>query len=148
MNVHDFLIDLAGKDRKILLDYWRSLLLPDTTLWLVNRLGEAFLVNGDETIAWLSVGTGTVTSVAPTRKAFAAMLDQRHNAEAWLRISLVDGCRKAGMHLAAEECYGFKIPPALLGKYEVPNLQPTNIYSHYSWLSHLTRQDEIYWTGD
>ena len=148
MDIRDFLIDPAGKDWKRLLGYWRPPLPPDATLWFVNLLGEPFLVTPDGEVHWLTVGTGTLSAVAPTREDFARLLDQRQNAENWLRISLVQSCRAAGVSLGADECYGFKIPPPLLGKYEVANLQPTNIYSHYSWLSHMTRQDEIYWTGD
>jgi len=148
MNIRDFLIDPAGKNWDKLLGYWRPPLPPDATLWFVNLLGDAFLVTRDGAVESLTVGTGSVSLLAPSREDFAQLLDRRENADTWLRISLVEGCRKAGMQLTAEECYGFKIPPALLGKYEVSNLQPTNIYSHYSWLSHMTRQDEIYWTGD
>ena len=148
MNIRDYLIDLEGKDWNKLLGYWAHLLPTDATLWLVNRLGEAFLSARDGTIVWLSVGTGELLKVAPAREAFAQLLDIRQNADTWLRISLVDDCRRAGMNLGADECYGFKIPPALLGRLDASNMQPTNIYSHYSWLSHLSRQDEIYWTGD
>jgi hypothetical protein len=148
MNIRDFLIDLVGKDWDKLLAYWRPPLKPDSTLWFVNLLGEAFLVTPSGGVQWLAVGTGALSDIAPSREAFARSLDRRENADLWLRISLVEGCQKAGMRLTAEECYGFKIPPALMGNYDVPNLQPANIYSHYSWLAHITRQDEIYWTGD
>jgi hypothetical protein len=141
-------MDPAGKDWEKLLAYWKPPLPPDATLWFVNLLGDIFVASSDGTIHWLTVGTASISIVAPSRDEFARMLDRPENAESWLRISLVEGCRKAGLALSKDECYGFKIPPALLGKYEVANLQPTNIYSHYSWLSHMTRQDEIYWTGD
>ena len=148
MNIRDYLISLAGKDWNKLLEYWTPPLPKDATLWLVNRLGEVFLATQDGSIHWLIVGTGELSRIAPSREAFAALLDLTKNANDWLRISLVEDCQNAGMSLGPEECYGFKVPPPLLGRYEVSNLQPTNIYSHYSWLSHLTRQDEIYWQGD
>jgi hypothetical protein len=148
MDIRLFLIDPAGKDWKKLLGYWTPPLSPDVTLWFVNLLGEPFVTTPDGAVQWLTVGTGNLSAVAPTREKFAQLLDRRENAEMWLRIPLVESCRAAGIGLASDECFGFKIPPPLLGKYEVSNLQPANIYSHYSWLSHMTRQDEIYWTGD
>jgi hypothetical protein len=148
MNIHDYLIDLKALDPGRLLEYWRASLPERATLWFVNRLGEPFLTGSDGAIHWLVVGTGALARVAPDRQAFASMLDQADTANEWLRIPLIDASRRAGMQLGPEECYGFKIPPPLLGRYEVSNLQPTNIYSHYSWLAHITRQDEIYWTGD
>jgi hypothetical protein len=148
MNIHDFLIDPRGKDWQRLFAYWAPLLPQDASLWLVNQLGEPIFGSKDGAIHRLVVGTGTIEHLAPDRTTMARLLDVRNNADAWLRIGLIEECRGAGMKLAIDECYGFKVPPALLGTYEVANLQPTNIYSHYSWLSHMSRQDEIYWTGD
>lgn len=148
MNIRDFLIDPGGKDWQKLMGYWRPPMPEDASLWLVNMLGEIIFAAADGAIHRLVVGTAAVERLAPDRQAFARLLDVRENADAWLRISLVEACRKAGMKLAPEDCIGFRIPPQLLGQYTVDNLQPTNIYSHYSWLSHLSRQDEIYWTGD
>lgn len=147
MNIHDYLIDPRGKDWQKLLAYWAPPLPPDAALWLVNRLGEVLFATTDGAIHRLVVGSGSIERLAPDRTTMARLLDVRENADAWLRIGLVDGCRRAGMQLAADECYGFKVPPALLGEYAVSNLQPTNLYSHYSWLSHLAKKDEIYWTG-
>ena len=148
MNIHDFLIDPHGKDWKKLLGYWTPPLPPDAALWLVNKLGEPIFASQDGAIHRLVVGTGLIEHLAPDRTTMARLLDVRANADAWLRVGLIEGCRRAGMSLAADECFGFKVPPALLGPYEVTNLHPTNIYSHYSWLSHMSRGDEIYWTGD
>ena len=147
MNIHDYLIDPRGKDWHKLLAYWSPPLPPDAAVWLVNRLGEVLFATTDGAIHRLVVGTGAVERLAPDRTTMARLLDVRENADAWLRIGLVDGCRRAGMQLTPDECFGFKVPPALLGEYSVSNLQPTNLYSHYSWLSHLAKKDEIYWTG-
>lgn len=148
MNVHDFLLDPKGKDWPRLLAYWTPPMPGDATLWFVNKLGEVFFASKAGTIHRLVVGTGALEELAPDRQSFARLLDDRQNAEAWLRIALIQGCQKAGMQLSTDECFGFKVPPALLGDYLVSNMQPTNIYSHYSWLAHLSKQDEIYWTGN
>jgi hypothetical protein len=148
MNIQEFLIDPQGKDWPKLLAYWKSLMPGDASLWFVNQLGEIFFASADGAIHRLEVGTGKIERLSSNRGSFARLLDLPENSEAWLRIRLVEGCRRAGMQLAPDECYGFKVPPALLGPYEVANLAPTNLYSHYSWLAHLTKQDEIYWTGD
>jgi hypothetical protein len=148
MNIQDYLIDPAGKDWNRLLAYWTPPLQPQMTLWFANRLGDIFLADPDGAIHRLEVGTGSLQRIASDRREFARLLDLRENADTWLRIPLVEQCRTAGMTLGTDECYGFRIPPALLGSYEVANLQPTNIYSHFSWLAHMARKDEIYWTGD
>src|SRR4051812_36811618 len=148
MNIQDFLINPQGKDWRKLLGYWTSLMPDDASLWFVNKLGEIFFATPGGAIHRLVVGTGTVEQLASDQATFAQLLDIPGNAEAWLRTRLVGGCQDAGMQLGSDECYGFKVPPALLGRYEIVNLAPTNIYSHYSWLAHLAKQDEIYWTGE
>jgi hypothetical protein len=147
MDIRDFLIDPSSLDWDKLLAYWTPPLSPGAILWFVNRLGEPFVLTPAGTVQWLIVGTGEIREIAHGREAFARLLDVRSNADEWLRISLVRAC-SGGLQLAKDECLGFRIPPALMGKYEPGNLVPTNIYSHYSWLAHTVKQDEIYWTGD
>jgi hypothetical protein len=148
MNIQDFLLNPLGKDWRKLLAYWTPPLPGDSVLWFVNCLGDIFYNAAGGAVFRLVVGTGAVEQLATDRHEFARLLDSPPNANAWLQIALVEGCRRAGISLGPDQCIGFKVPPALQGKYEVANLQATNIYSHYSWLAHLTKPDEIYWTGD
>ncbi|MES1196415.1 MAG: DUF1851 domain-containing protein, partial [Steroidobacter sp.] len=137
MRVEDYLIDQYGKDWHTLLNRWTPPLPNDFTLWLVNRLGELFIVTGDESVHLLEFGTGSLHTLASSREQFAQLLDSGNNAESWLRISLIDGCRRAGKYLQPDECYGFKVPPILQGKYEVDNLEPVRLDKHYSLIAHL-----------
>lgn len=146
MNVNDYLIDQAGKDWQQLLCRWTPPLPEDFTIWLVNRLGELIIINNGA-VHWLVAGEGQLVKVADSQQHFAQLLDNGSNAERWLRLSLVNDCRRAGMTLADNECYGFKIPPILQGQYEVANLKPTPLDQHYSLLAHLHKQEEIYWTA-
>jgi hypothetical protein len=148
VTIEDFLLDLNGKDWGKLLSYWAPLLPQDHRLWLVNRFGDLFFTSSDNAVHRLIVGTGKIERLAPDKESFARELDRMENAERWLRILLTIECKKAGMGLRHDECFGFKVPPALAGAYEISNLEPTNIYSHYSWLAHLAKQEEIFWTGN
>src|SRR3954471_3050416 len=127
MNIHDYLISQAGKDWELLLKDWIPPLPRDFRLWLVNRLGDVFVLAENEHVLHLDVGTGECAEVARDREQFAQLVDTGDNAQRWFRISLVDACRRAGMQLGPFECYGFKIPPTLGGAYEVSNLTPTNL---------------------
>ncbi|HEU4600369.1 MAG TPA: T6SS immunity protein Tdi1 domain-containing protein [Steroidobacteraceae bacterium] len=145
MNINDYLIAQDGKDWSRLLSYWIPPLPAQFGLWLVNRLGDVFVVAENESIRHLNVGTGECTQVARNREHFAQILDMGNNAEQWLRFSVVDACRRAGMQLGPFECYGFKIPPTLGGDYEVANLAPTNLAVHYSYQAYICKQTEVYW---
>lgn len=146
ININDYLINHANKDWRRLLERWMPPLPPDFTIWLVNKLGELIVV-GNGAVHWLVVGEGKLIQIADSEERFAQLLDIGNNADQWLRLSLVNACRNAGMVLAEDECYGFNIPPALQGQYVVTNLKPTSLDKHYSLLAHLSKQDEIYWIG-
>jgi hypothetical protein len=145
VNVTDYLIDPADKDWSRLLAPWVPPLPPRFTVWLINRLGEAFVVDEAGAVLRLDVGAGLCAPVARSREQFAQLLDAADATETWLRVSLVDGCRRGGMRLGPFECYGFRIPPTLGGGYEVGNLVPTNLAVHYSYQAYICKQDAIYW---
>jgi Domain of unknown function (DUF1851). len=141
MNINDYLIDQNGKDWAAFLRDWMPPLPSNFTLWLVNRFGDAFVVSDDDgSVHMLDVGAGTLTRVAENRSHFADLLDTDDNAHNWLMIPLVDECQNAGMSLGPSQCYGFKIPPVLGGKYEPANVEPTDLAVHYSLLADIYKQ--------
>lgn len=145
MNVIDYLIDPADKDWARLLAPWVPPLPATFNVWLVNRLGEVFVLDEDGAVLWLDVGAGTCERVASSREVFAQLLDSGANSSTWLRVRETDACRAAGMKLGPFECYGFRIPPTLGGEYRPPNLVPTNLAVHYSYQAYICKQQDIYW---
>ena len=141
MNINDYLIDQADKDWATHLGDWIPPLPSSFTLWLVNRFGDVFIVaDDDNSVHMLDVGAGTLTRVANDRSHFADLLDTADNANNWLMLPLVDECRGVGMNLGPSQCYGFKIPPVLGGKYELENVEPTDLAVHYSFLAQIYKQ--------
>lgn len=145
MNITDYLIDPANKDWSRLLAPFAPPLPDRFTVWLVNRLGEVFLLDEAGAVLRLDVGAGTCETAATSREHFAQQLDSAGNAEGWLRVALVDACRRKGMQLGPFECYGFRIPPTLGGAYEATNLVPTNLAVHYSYQAYICKQQDVYW---
>jgi hypothetical protein len=140
MDISDYLIDQAGKDWRTLLEDWMPPLPSTFTLWLVNRFGDLFVVTDDNVVHMLDVSAGAFKRVADNRDHFAQLLDLDGNANNWLMIPFVDSCRAAKMTLGPNECYGFKIAPLLGGKYELANIEPTDIAVHYSTLADILKQ--------
>jgi hypothetical protein len=145
MNINDYLIAPSASDWSKLLSFWVPPLPATLTLWLVNKLGDAFVVTQNQTIVRLELGTGVCSEVASSREQFASLLDQPQKADAWLRIHLVNACRRSGMMLTQTQCYGFRVPPTLGGRYEVSNLTPMELIDHYSYQAYLCRQVDVYW---
>jgi hypothetical protein len=147
MNINDYLISQTGISWSVLLKDWIPPLPQEFRLWLVNRLGDVFVLAASERVMHLDLGSGSCVEVARDRQHFAALLDSRPNAEQWLRISLVNECRRMGMQLGPFECYGFKIPPTLGGAYEASNLTPTKLSAHYSYQAYICKQQDVYWVA-
>jgi hypothetical protein len=145
MNINDYLIEQPGKNWGRFLHDWMPPLPSKFTLWLVNRLGDAFIVAEDRTILRLHVGFGTCSEVAKTREHFAQLVQIPRYADEWLRISLINACRRVGMLLTDDQCYGFKLPPTLGGQYEPANLIPTRLAVHYSYQAYICKQTDVYW---
>jgi hypothetical protein len=140
MDIRDYLIDQAGKDWSALLSDWGSLLPSSFTLWMVNRIGDAFVVVDDGSVHMLDVGIGQLKPIAESREQFADLVDIDDNANIWLAISLVDRCVKSGMQLSTGQCYGYKIPPLLGGTYEIDNFEPTDLSVHFGLLGSIFKQ--------
>jgi hypothetical protein len=145
MNINDYLITSANLEWRRLLADWVPPLPARFNVWLVNRLGEVFVVTDTGEVLRLDAGSGTCEEVARDRVQFAQLLDTGDNADRWFRVGLVDQCRRSGMTLQSHQCYGFRIPPTLGGRYEVANLMPTRLDVHYSYQAYICKQTDIYW---
>ena len=140
MDINDYLIAQPGKDWPDLLSGWFDTLPKIFTLFLVNRLGDVFVVCEDETVHMLDVGAGRIERLADNRDHFCSLLDEGGNADNWLMIPLVDACVATGLTLGSNQCYGYRVPPFLGGQYEVGNIEPTDLSVHYELLASLHRQ--------
>ena len=138
MSVGDYLLDPSGHNWTDLLSGWSSILPEEFNLWLVNQFGDAFIVVPDGSIHVLDLGTGTLMHVADNREDFADRI--AHNADAWLLTYLIDECTASGKFLAAGQCYGYKVPPMLGGKYTVENVEPTDLSVHYQLLAQIVEK--------
>jgi hypothetical protein len=137
MSIHDYLIEQAGKDWSSWLSGWVPPLPSAFTIWLVNSFGDIFIVMEDGSVHMLDVGSCTLVKLAEDREHFTNLLDDMDNANDWLLIPLVDRCIEAGVTLGANQCYAFKIPPLLGGKYDFDNVYRTDLSVHYGFLADL-----------
>jgi len=131
INVNDYLLDQSGIDWSKTLAPWAWVLPSNFTLWLVNRFGDLFIVEGDGTISMLDVGAGSISKVAGDRDDFCIKIDQGNNANEWLMIPLVERMVAAGLQLHPGECYGFKLSPVLGGEYAMANIAVIPIWDYF-----------------
>jgi hypothetical protein len=139
-NVHDCLIDQEGKNWNEFVSGWGFLLPTSFTIWFVNRFGDMVLVVEDGSVHFFDVGLGSIRRIAATREDFYNQIDTNDNANEWLMMDLTDDCIAAGLTLAPNQCYGFKVPPILGGQYSVENIAPTDLAVHYSFQAAICGQ--------
>lgn len=138
MDVGDYLLDPSGHNWTDLLSAWSPILPEEFNLWLVNKVGDAFLIVPDGSIHVLDIGMGAFNHVADNREDFADRVVE--NADSWLLKYLIDDCIASGKVLKDGQCYGYKVPPMLGGKYTTDNLEPADLSVHYSLLAQISEQ--------
>jgi hypothetical protein len=138
VSLGDYLIEQEGKDWQALLRDWS---FPEPfTLWMVNRFGDLIVTLDDGSVHWFEVASGEMERVADDEETFKTKFTE--DPATWLLSPLVDRCVAAGLTLAPHQCYGYKTPPVLGGKYEVENIAPMSLAEHYSFNAYLHKQIE------
>jgi len=140
VTVTDYLIDPAGIDLPKALPPWGWLLPPEVTVWLVNRVGDLFLVFDDGVVYQLDVALGRLEPVGASRDEFCTRIDAPGVADDWLMIPLVDALVGAGVTHGPGQCYGFRTPPIFGGEYEIANIVPIPAAEHISYCGDLHGQ--------
>ena len=136
MNLGDYLIDLKGKDWDALLRPWA---FPDPfSIWMVNRFGDLIVTYDDGSVHWFDVNRGRFERLADNMTAFEARFETE--AGYWLLPDLVDKCVEAGVLLKPHQCYFFKTPTILGGKFDVANIAPVSLTEQYAFLADLHEQ--------
>ena len=133
-------IDLTGQDSDTLLDEWRWLVPQDFVLRMVSSLGDAFLEDKTGAIHWLDVGAASLTRIAENKEDFDARRQRAENAENWFVPQLVGDLLSSGKALAVGQCYSYKIPLTLNGKFEPDNFEPCGVEVHFHALGKIQAQ--------
>lgn len=140
MQLTDYLFDQSDIDWPTAFSRWSWLVPSEFTLWIVSRFADCFLVLPDNSVHMLEVAGGTLTRLADSRDDFASRIDKGNNANEWLSIPLVDKLVASGVHLQPLQCYGFKQPPVLGGRYTLDNISPIPLVEYLCASGHIHEQ--------
>jgi hypothetical protein len=128
-------VDLAG-----LLSDWQWLVGETYQLMVISVLGDLFLRADDGRMFWLDTGWGRLSEVAANAEDFKQLMVSPRNTNEWFAPNLVGDILTAGQRLGPGECFSYKIPLVLGGKYEPENFEPTDLQVHFSVLGQIHRQ--------
>jgi hypothetical protein len=140
-NVADYLIDHRDFDWPTVLREWTWMLPPTFTVWLMNRIGDLFLVMPDGSVHMLDIGRGTLERIANDRAHFRELCDREPDkANDWLVISLTDELVARNMLLGPGQCYSFTIPPIMGGEWRPENIWVCPIHEHFDVFGSIHHQ--------
>ena len=140
MTLQDYILAPDSADWQAALANWSWLVPPSFTIWVINRFCDLFIVTPDGAIHILDVGRGTLSKVADDRAEFARKLDEANNADEWLMMPLVDQLVALGTTLLPGQCYGFRIPPVMGGRYSVENCAAISIPDYLGATASIHKQ--------
>lgn len=123
-----------------LLSEWRWLLGSSHQIILISSLGDLFLADASGRISWLDAGAARLTEVAADLDEFQKLLQQPDNAKEWFATQMVGDILQSGVRLARGQCFSYKVPPVLGGRWEPANFEPTDLSVHFSILGQVCRQ--------
>jgi hypothetical protein len=140
MNLEAYLIDHSRFVWRDLLDDWTWLVPSTASVWMMNRFAELVLILEDGSVSYLETSAGALRAIAADQEDFVVKIDQGDNANEWLMIPLVDRCVASGMVLGANQCYGFKTSPTLGGRYEIANVELSDISVYLAIMGQIHQQ--------
>ncbi|MEW6710966.1 MAG: T6SS immunity protein Tdi1 domain-containing protein [Candidatus Riflebacteria bacterium] len=131
---NELLIDFSTMQNDFLQD-WRWLIGSDSLPVIVSSIGDAFLQEKDGSIWWLDAGAGQYSQVADSGDDFKKKMIS--NSNDWFLPGLIGDLLTSGTKLSINQCFSYKKPPVLGGKYEPDNFEPCDISVHFSILGQI-----------
>lgn len=126
----NYLINPAPYNWHQLLSEWSWILPNEFSVRQVNRFGDLFGVVADGSVHMLDTGGGSLKQLADSYATFLERIADADVAREWLLVPLVDSAAEAGLTLEKGQCYSFKLPPVLGGKYAIDNMFALDLPSH------------------
>ena len=91
-------------------------------------------------IYWLDDAMGELTQVATSSEEYEEAVLEIENFGLWFKPELIRDAELAHRPLGPGECFSYTIPPAVGGKYEPRNFQPTPFWVHLQLHGQMHRQ--------
>ena len=121
-----------GIDPDGLLEDWRWLVDESYAPVLITAWGDLFLRDRDGQVFWLDTQNGKLSRVAASPANFKTLMQKPDRANEWFMPQLVGDLMTVGIVLQDDEVYSCEIPTVLGGELAPDNIQPCNIYMHFS----------------
>lgn len=153
MTIDDLTVNFSHLDKKTLLSDWQWVIDSSKSRlvrWissasklpiLITASGNAFLQDVKTGAVYiLDTVEGSIAQVSSSPQEFRNQLSEQEFIKRHFSVEMIAALRQSGVLLAPKQIYSFRVPPALGGKFEVSNIEATDIAVHFSVSGQIQRQ--------
>ena len=91
---------------------------------LLSLFGDWFLLDTDGRVHILNVISCELYEIAANETEFFVELETEERRREWLRSHLVEAAEQAGIERSPSQCFAFRTPPIIGGKFALSNVMP------------------------
>ena len=140
MNLNDLTVNFSGLDRESILAEWHWLITDSNVPILITLAGDAFVQNTQSgAVSFLNAAEGSMTEVATDFESFQGKLGDKGFVMEHFCVSMIAPILAEEPDLGPHQVYSPKKPLVLGGKWEVNNLELTDLQVHFSILGQASR---------
>jgi len=141
MTLDDLTVNFSHLKAKTILEDWYWFIGKNKLPILLTASGDAFVQDKKNlAIHFLDVSGGDFYQVAETIEEFNSLLGSKEFVTKYFSVQMVGELLQLGRKLEKGKVFSFKILPMLGGKYELSNVEETNIPVHYSVSGQIYQQ--------
>lgn len=141
MTLNDLTVNISHLNRESLLDDWEWLLKGKFLPILVSASGDAFVQHVlNSQIWWLDTAGSEFTKVADSIEEFNTLLSSSEFVAESFAVQMVGDLIQSAKSLSKGQVYSLVQPWLLGGKYNLNNIEPTDIEVHFSITGQVAQQ--------
>lgn len=133
MTIDDLTVNFKHLKREQVLSDWEWLIGKNKLPVLLLASGDAFIQEAiDESVYFLDVAFGRIAKIASSGDEFSRLLSNKDFINEFFSVNMIGDLIFSGKKLERGKIYSFIVSPALGGKYEMENVEVSDIEVHFS----------------
>jgi hypothetical protein len=127
-------------DAESLLPEWSWRVPENYRPILLSLFGDWFLLDSEGRVHMLNVISCELYEIAASETEFFVELETEERRREWLRSHLVEAAERAGIQRSASQCFAFRTPPIIGGKFALSNVVPWDFVKFQIGTSKVLKQ--------
>jgi T6SS immunity protein Tdi1, C-terminal len=107
---------------------------------LLSLFGDWFLLDPEGRVHMLDLISCELSQIAANETEFFAKLETEELRREWLRSHLVEAAERVGIQRSSSQCFAFRTPPMIGGKFALSNIVPWDFAKYQIGTSKVLQQ--------